>query len=130
MLKKYMFLAGLMMLAVPCAQAAVTIVSGSSGSNITNSDVAGSLGDIDIDDLSDSGSSKVPDVNYIQDEDGFFVDADDQAQMTEDEKEQAEKDKKAEEDKNKPVQIYRGAAANMPKLEAKRTHLMYEPTRY
>ena len=126
-----MFLAGLMMLAAPCAQAAVTIVSGSSGSNIsTNSDVAGNLGDIDIDDLSNSGSSSsVPDVNYIQDEDGFFVDSNDQ-QLSEEEQADLEKQKKAEEEKNKPVQIYRGEEANRPKLEAARTHLMYEKTRY
>lgn len=120
----------LLTLILACTNAPVmartTIISGTSGSTLDSS-----LGNADINDILTTPTADIPDVNYQFDKDGFIIgDTALEPELTEEEKAAKAKKDRIEEERNRPTQIYRGAEANKPKLEAPRTHLMYEPTRY
>ncbi len=123
-------LATAFLLPLSMARAQVTITS-TSGSTMNGS---GQVEALDF--TSPMGSTEIPDMtpqfNVMQDADGYLMDMPDQF-LTPAQAAEREKAKLAEEErkrKENTVQIYRGAEANNKKPEPKRTHLMYEQTRY
>jgi len=134
MLRK-LFLLSLFLISGAPAWAATTITSSSSGTVLDDGsgDVAGQISEIDPKDFLGDTSAQPQDITFTQDEDGFFT-SDDMGDptlgMSDDEKEQYAQFLKEQEEKKKPVQYYKGEEALKPKLEPKRTHLMYEQTRY
>lgn len=118
------------------AQVTITSTNGNvmTGSGVTQANAMqtvdmSSLGGTDIPDM-----PTAPNMNYelLQEEDGFYSSVGDQFLTPQ---QQAQREKMLEEELKKreaakTVQFYRGEEANKPKLEPKRTHRMYEQTRY
>lgn len=121
----------------PAALAQVTITTTGGQGSVINPNNMTNIETVDVTNgqssaVTDTSIPDVPDINFTQDEDGFYTSTDEQNLTAE---ERAARDKKLKEEeerrmKERTVQFYRGDEANKPKLEPKRTHLIYEKTNY
>jgi len=135
------FLALAVVVFSPAALAQVTITTTGGQGSVINPNNMTNIETVDVTDRNNSSSNSaafdssgadVPDINFTQDEDGFYTSTDEQ-NMTADQRAERDKAIKAEEErrmKERTVQYYRGDAAHKPKLEPKRTHLIYDKTNY